>query len=248
MFVDRYDRQLHIAEWDVNSQNRLGKSRVTVVGAGGLGSPVLYYLATAGVGNLHLIDNDKVHISNLNRQILYTEQDIGRMKAKAAAQQLSELNSESNITYSTKELDAGNASELIPVSDLLIDCLDNFKTRFILNKYAVTQGIPLIHAGVHGFSGQLTTIIPKQTPCLECLFSGLEDPADENGRRLRTPVLGAVVGVMGSLQAVEAIKVITGIGVPYAGRIAVYEGLQGTLSEMQVERNRHCPVCANAQQ
>ncbi len=242
--MDRYDRQLQIAEWDTESQDRLSECRVTVVGAGGLGSPVLYYLAAAGVGNLHLIDNDKVHLSNLNRQILYTERDIGRMKAEAAAHRLSELNAESKITYSTTELDAGNASDLIPASDLIVDCLDNFKTRFILNKYAVTRETPLIHAGVHGFRGQLTTIIPKATPCLECLFSGLEDPADKSGHKLRTPVVGAVVGVMGSLQAVEAIKVITGIGGPYTGRLAVYDGLQGTLSEIQVERNRHCAVCA----
>ncbi len=243
--MDRYERQLQIAEWDTESQDRLSKSRITVVGAGGLGSPVLYYLAAAGAGNLHLIDSDRVQISNLNRQILYTERDVGRMKAEAAAQRLSELNAEINITFSTEELDAANVSGLIPASDLLIDCLDNFKTRFILNKYAVTRGVPLIHAGVHGFSGQLTTIIPKTTPCLECLFSELKDPTDKSGHKLSTPVVGAVVGVMGGLQAVEAIKVITGIGTPYTGRLAVYDGLQGSLSEMQVERNRHCCVCAN---
>ncbi len=246
--MDRYDRQLQIPAWDTECQTRLSEARVTVVGAGGLGSPVLYYLAAAGVGNLHLIDNDKVHKSNLNRQILYIEQDVGKLKAEVAAKRLSELNTENNISFSSAELNATNAAELIPASDLLIDCLDNFRTRFILNEHVVTRGIPLIHAGVHGFKGQLTTIIPHQTPCLECLFSGLVDPVDERGDKLRTPVLGAAVGVMGSLQAVEAIKVITDIGVPYAGTLALYDGLQGTLSNIQVERTPHCRVCAKTPQ
>ncbi len=240
----RYIRQLKIQQWGETAQHKLQSAHITVVGTGGLGSPVLYYLAAAGVGKLRFIDGDKVDISNLNRQILFSEEDIGAYKAQRAAEKITALNSEIELEYVTDILTAENIETLIPDSDVIVDCLDNFSTRFVLNKYAVSRTIPLVHGGIHGFSGQLTTIIPGETPCLECLFAGMEDPTQEAGARIPSPVLGAVVGVIGSLQALEAIKIVSNVGTAYAQRLLIYDGLSGNFNEIEVARDVNCPVCA----
>lgn len=241
---ERYTRQLKITQWGEAVQHKLESAHITVVGTGGLGSPVLYYLAAAGVGKLRLIDGDKVDISNLNRQILFAEGDIGAYKAQRAAEKIGALNSNIEIEYITDTLTAENIDRLIPQSDVIVDCLDNFSSRFVLNKQAVSLAIPLVHAGIHSFSGQLTTIIPGKTPCLECLFAGMKDPALESGARIPSPVLGAVVGVMGSLQALEAIKIAGNLGAAYTQRLLIYDGLSGSFKEIEVARNMNCTVCS----
>ena len=241
---ERYTRQLKITQWGEAVQHKLESTHITVVGTGGLGSPVLYYLAAAGVGKLRLIDGDKVDISNLNRQILFTEGDIGAYKAQRAAEKIGALNSNIELEYIADTLTAENIETLIPATDVVVDCLDNFSTRFVLNKYAVSRTIPLVHAGIHSFSGQLTTIIPGKTPCLECLFAGIKDPTLESGARVPSPVLGAVVGVMGSLQALEAIKIAGNVGSTYAQRLLIYDGLSGSFNEIEVARDMNCTVCA----
>lgn len=244
---ERYARQLAVEQWGESEQCRLKAARVTVVGTGGLGSPVTLYLAAAGVGTLYLIDDDTVSLSNLNRQILFSESDIGLNKAEQAARRLSALNTGITVDFSSSRVTAENCDELFPETEIIVDCLDNYATRFALNRYAVGKRIPLVHAGIHGFNGQLTTILPGKTPCLECLFAGLEDPADEAGERLRSPAIGAAVGAIGSLQALEVIKLITGIGALYTERLMVFEGLDGVFDEISVKRDKNCPVCSEIQ-
>jgi len=242
--LERYSRQLHIPEWGEAQQKKLHTSRVTVVGAGGLGSPVLSYLTAAGVGHLHIVDNDSVSLSNLNRQVLYTEQDIGSDKAKRAAEKLSSLNSEVNISGKTAKLNAENAKTLLADSDVLVDCLDNYAARFIMNKFAVFHQVPLIHAGIHGFNGQLTTILPGTTPCLQCIFAGFqEESRGGSDQKPPTPALGAVVGIIGGLQALEAIKIITGIGELFTHRLLIFDGINGTFDEMEIKRDENCEIC-----
>ncbi|MCF7948771.1 MAG: HesA/MoeB/ThiF family protein [Spirochaetia bacterium] len=241
---ERYTRQLKIPQWGEAAQQKLQAAHITVVGTGGLGSPVLYYLAAAGAGKLRLIDGDKVDISNLNRQILFAEEDIGKYKAQRAAEKIGALNSDIELEFIAETLTAENIEALIPATDVIVDCLDNFSTRFVLNKHAVSRAIPLVHAGIHSFSGQLTTILPGRTPCLECLFAGMKDPTLESGARIPSPVLGAVVGVIGSLQALEAIKIAGQVGNAYAQRLLIYDGLSGNFNEIEVVRDVNCPVCA----
>ena len=241
---DRYSRQLNIPEWSEAEQEKVQSARVTVVGAGGLGSPVLSYLAAAGVGTLHIIDHDSVALSNLNRQVLYSEQDIGSYKAEKAAQRLASLNPEIDIHTTTAELNAENVVTLLSDSDILVDCLDNYAGRFILNEFAVLHGAPLVHAGIHGFNGQLTTIFPGRTPCLQCLFAGFQDETKKgSSQRLPSPALGAVVGAIGSLQALEVLKIITGIGELFTHRLLIFDGIHGTFDEMDIKRDENCEIC-----
>ncbi|MFW6208119.1 MAG: HesA/MoeB/ThiF family protein [Spirochaetota bacterium] len=241
---ERYTRQLAAEQWGEAEQGKLKLARVAVVGIGGLGSPVTLYLAAAGVGSLLLVDDDAVSLSNLNRQILFSEKDIGSNKAEQAARRISALNSELSVDFRTARVTDENCDELFSETDIIVDCLDNYTTRFAINRYAVRKRIPLVHAGIHGFNGQLTTILPGKTPCLECLFAGLEDPADKAGERLRSPAIGAVVGTIGSLQALEVLKMITGIGALYTERLMVFEGLNGAFDEIPVKRDKNCPVCS----
>lgn len=241
---ERYARQLATEQWGAAEQRKLKAARVTVTGAGGLGSPVALYLAAAGVGTILLIDDDTVSLSNLNRQILFSEKDIGLNKAEQAARRLSALNSEITVDFRSSRVSAENCDQLFSETDIIVDCLDNYATRFTINRYAVWKRIPLVHAGIHGFNGQLTTILPGQTPCLECLFAGLTDPAGNSGQPLLSPAIGAVVGAIGSLQALEVLKLITGIGALYTERLMVFEGLNGSIDEIPVKRDTNCPVCS----
>jgi molybdopterin-synthase adenylyltransferase len=240
---ERYARQLAAEQWGEAEQRKLKAAHVSIVGTGGLGSPVSLYLAAAGVGTIFLIDDDTVSVSNLNRQILFSESDIGLNKTEQAARRLAALNSGISIDFRMSRVNAENCEQLFPATDVIVDCLDNYAARFAINRYAVQQHIPLVHAGIHGFNGQLTTVLPGKTPCLECLFAGLADAADDSGERLRSPAVGAVVGAIGSLQALEVLKIITGIGELYTERLMIFEGLSGAFDEIPVKRNQNCPVC-----
>jgi adenylyltransferase/sulfurtransferase len=241
--LERYRRQMQIPGWNGKIQKKLDCAHVTVAGAGGLGSPVLLYLAAAGVGELHLIDGGRVSLANLNRQILYHEGDIGRSKARTAAFRLSEFNSGIHIDCTADYLREENIERTLSPTSLIVDCLDTYDDRFLLNRYAVQHRIPLVHGGIHGFNGQMTTIIPGETPCLECLYAGMQDERDDSGRPRQTPVAGAVAGVIGSLQAMEVIKFITGFGDLCTNRLLIYDGIGGRMDEIGINRDKNCALC-----
>ncbi|RLG83952.1 MAG: adenylyltransferase [Thermoprotei archaeon] len=234
--LERYSRQIMV--FGEEGQKKLKKSKVLVVGVGGLGSSVLYYLAAVGVGKLIIVDKEKVELSNLNRQIIHTTKDIGKEKAKSAEEKLRELNPNIDIeAYSTK-FNEDLAKELIPKIDVAIDALDNWDTRIILNKYCVKYKKPLVHAGVRESYGQLMVIIPGKGPCLHCVFP--RKPREEHP----FPILGPIPGVLGALEALEAIKIITGYGKPAVGKLLIFDGKNLTIDIINVQRNPNCPICS----
>lgn len=216
----------------------LGEKTVFVAGAGGLGSPVISYLAAAGVGTLRICDADRVERSNLNRQILYTQDVLGEPKAQSALAQMSRLNPEVNVKAFDVRLEAENAAKLIGQADILMDCLDNYESRLVLNQFAVKNSIPLVHAGVQAMHGQLTVIHTPETPCLRCL---LPKKTEEISPK---PIVGAAAGVVGSLQALEAIKYLTGIGTTLKGRLLMWDGMQMNSQIVPIKRRDNCPICS----
>ncbi|MHA1409600.1 MAG: HesA/MoeB/ThiF family protein [Candidatus Odinarchaeia archaeon] len=233
----RYDRQLKIENWGIEKQIKLKNAKIVVIGAGGLGSPAAIYLTAAGVGNILLVDNDKYELSNLNRQILATTEDIGKNKAEVGAEKLRALNPEINIESLTTTLNENNIKEIIKDATVVLDALDNWKTRFLINQYCVQSDIPLIHGGVTELGGQVITIIPKKGPCLNCLFKNV--PEEKKG----FAVVGVTPGIIGTIQALEAIKLITGIGTTLWNRILVFDGYESTFDYIPVKRNVNCDVC-----
>ena len=231
-----YSRQLGIPSWGAPAQEKLKNSKAFVAGTGGLGSPVLYYLAAAGIGTLLLCDYDKVEITNLNRQILHRYDRIGDLKVDSACQTLTDLNPFITVTPVHVKLTDKNAEAIIGDSDIIIDCLDNFETRHIINRVSVKKKIPMVHAGVAEFRGQLTFMHPPETPCLACFL-------DQKTRKNKIQVAGATPGVIGSLQAVEAIKFLAGFTPSLKNRLLFWDGLSMKFESITINRNPHCRVC-----
>jgi len=231
-----YSRQLIMAEIKEKGQKKFFKSSVLVVGCGGLGAPALYYLAAMGIGCLGVCDGDTVSFSNLNRQILYVKNDIEKPKAITAKKRLEALNPDLEIKAYDQFMDIQLADELIPKYDVIVDCLDNFETRFILNDKCVKACKPLIHGGVNGFSGQLMTIIPGKGPCLRCLFpNGIR----ENNKEKPPGVIGPTPGVIGAMQALETAKYLLGLEVCDDG-LVTYDGLSLTMEKVFLEPSITC--------
>jgi molybdopterin-synthase adenylyltransferase len=235
-----YSRQLGIASWGAAAQEKLKNSKAFVAGTGGLGSPVLFYLAAAGVGTLLLCDYDIIEITNLNRQILHQYSRIGEPKVDSACETLTNLNPFITVTPIRAKLTRKNADTIIGDSDIIIDCLDNFETRHILNHVSVERRIPMIHAGVAEFRGQLTFMHPPETPCLACFM-------DHKSAKKKIQVAGATPGVIGSLQAVEAIKYLSGYAPSLKNRLLFWDGLAMKFETITVKRNPRCRVCKNAE-
>jgi adenylyltransferase/sulfurtransferase len=231
-----YRRQITIGDWGIEGQEKLKDAGVFVAGAGGLGSAVLYYLAVAGVGNITLCDVDDIELSNLNRQILHTHKNIGMPKADSAAMTLSAANPFITITKVRDRITEGNAEALVGTSDIMIDCLDNHETRHVLNRVSVASGIPMVHAGVSDFHGQITFIQSPDTPCLACFY-----PLESQRREV--PVVGCTPAVLGSLEALEALKYITGIGETLKGKLLLFDGLATEFYTMNLEKAPGCRVC-----
>lgn len=238
--AERYQRQEAIDAIGAEGQKKLAAKRVTVIGAGGLGSPVLTYLAQAGVGTLRLIDFDTVGTTNLNRQFLYTEKDIGRKKADAAKEKLMLLNSEILIEARDAKLTKENAEELIGEADAVVSCLDSISARLIAGEVCIRKNIPLVEGGVSGFFG-FVMCVGGDGPCLECLGY------DESMNQKNIPALGAVCGVIGSLQAAECLKILLGAGEPLYGRMIQYDGLSGSFDEITVKRKEDCRLHMRAE-
>ncbi len=240
---ERYARQLALPSWGEEAQLKLKASTVFVAGAGGLGSAVVLYLAAAGVGRIRVCDRDTVELSNLNRQILHAERGMGMKKAVSAREGVGRLNSEVDVVSLAAEMTERNIVELAAGADILLDCLDNVPTRLILNQLSVSAHLPLVHAGVRGLGGQLSFLRPPATACLACFlqeaFIG-EPVAAPPGP---PPILGAVAGAMGCLQALEALKYLTGIGECAENRIIFLDGETMRFDAVEIARNPGCPVC-----
>lgn len=238
---ERYTRQLLIPGWDEGAQEKLKQARVLIAGAGGLGSPVAYYLAAAGIGTIVICDDGKLELSNCNRQILYWETDLGVAKAEAAAERIYEFNRDIEIIPEATKLDDSTITALAEGADLIMDCLDNFETRYVLNRYTVEHAVPFVHAGVSGFAGQISFIQPPETPCLSCIFPEVPPPEG------LIPVAGATVGVVGSLAALEACKYLTGIGGTLKNKLLIWDGEEQIFDTVEIIKSESCPVCGNEQ-
>jgi molybdopterin/thiamine biosynthesis adenylyltransferase/rhodanese-related sulfurtransferase len=245
---ERYGRHLTIPEVGEEGQAKLLASRVLLVGAGGLGSPAAYYLAAAGVGRLGIVDDDRVDRSNLQRQILHTDERVGRLKVDSAREALQALNPRVEIDTWAERLDAGNVERLFHGHDVVVDGADNFPTRYLVNDASVKLGLPNVHASVYRFEGQLSVFWPSRPerpgPCYRCLYP--EPPPPELAPSCaEAGVLGVLPGVMGLLQAVETIKVLLGIGEPLVGTLLQFDALESRFTKLRLDRDPECGYCAD---
>ena len=241
----RYSRHLLIPEVGSAGQAKLLESKVLLIGAGGLGSPAALYLAAAGVGTIGIIDFDVVDLSNLQRQVLHTSDRIGEKKVESARKTLTALNPDVTVVGHEEMLVADNVDRVIAGYDVILDGTDTFETRYILNDAAVVAGIPVVHASVFRFEGQLTTFVPYEGPCYRCLYPTPPPPELAPGCSV-AGVLGVVPGIMGLLQANEVLKLLLGIGETLAGRLLLFDALETEFTELRLKRDPDCPVCSNA--
>jgi adenylyltransferase/sulfurtransferase len=240
--VRRYSRHLIIPDIGMTGQKRLKNARVLCVGAGGLGSPALLYLAAAGVGTLGVIDFDVVDESNLQRQIIHGQSDVGRSKAESARDSIQELNPLVNVVLHEERLDSDNAMRIFEPYDLIVDGTDNFATRYLVNDACVLLGKPYVWGSIYRFDGQASVFWAEHGPCYRCLYPeppppGMVPSCAEGG------VLGVLCASIGSIQVNEAIKLITGIGEPLAGRLMIYDALEMSYRTVQIRKDPECPVC-----
>jgi molybdopterin/thiamine biosynthesis adenylyltransferase/rhodanese-related sulfurtransferase len=238
----RYARHMVMPEVGPEGQGKLQQSKVLFIGAGGLGSPGLLYLAAAGVGTIGIVDFDVVDLSNLQRQVVHAENRIGMKKTESAAMTIKALNPEVKVVQHVEMLTEDNVDRLIADYDLVIDGTDTFETRYTLNDAAVRLAIPVVHASVFRFEGQLTVFVPFEGPCYRCLYPTPPPPELAPGCSV-AGVLGVVPGVMGLLQATEAIKLLLNLGDPLVGRLLIWDALDGTFSEVKLRRDPMCPAC-----
>ncbi|MCS7120550.1 MAG: HesA/MoeB/ThiF family protein [Nitrososphaerota archaeon] len=234
---ERYQRQILIDGWGVEGQRKLRAATVAVVGVGGLGCTSSIQLVVTGVGKLILIDHDKVSLSDLNRQILYSSPDVGKYKVEVASVKLRLLNPDVQVEAYVESVDEENVSFLLKDAEVIVDGLDKWKTRFIINDYCLERRVPFVHAGVSGFCGQISTILPGKGPCLRCIFP--QEPAEKDV----VPVLSATPALLASLQAMEVIKLLLGIGKPLIGKLLFIDGEESSFEVIDVKINPNCPVC-----
>ncbi|HEV3391864.1 MAG TPA: molybdopterin-synthase adenylyltransferase MoeB [Solirubrobacteraceae bacterium] len=240
---ERYSRHLLLPEVGLDGQQKLLDARVLLLGAGGLGSPAALYLAAAGVGTLGIVDNDEVDLSNLQRQVIHSSERIGVSKVDSAEQTINALNPDVNVEKYPVRLGADNIVEIISGYDVIVDGLDNFPTRYLLNDASVRLGIPVVSAAILGFEGQLSVFKPHDGPCYRCLFP-VPPPAELAPSCGANGVLGVLPGTMGLLQATEVIKLILGEGEPLIGRLLMYDALSARVTEVKVRRDPDCPICS----
>jgi len=239
--IERYARHLVLAEIGGPGQQKLAAARVLIVGAGGVGGPAALYLAAAGVGTLGLVDPDTVALSNLQRQILFTGEDIGRPKVEAGAMRLTALNPNVRIEPHPMPLTTDNAADLIAGHDLVVDGTDDFATRFAVNAACVAAGVPLVSGALGRWSGQVGVFTGR--PCYQCLVPEIPPDAETCAR---VGVVGALAGVIGAMVALEAIKLITDAGQPLVGKLMLYEGLSATTRTVRITPDPACPVCGGS--
>ena len=240
----RYDRHIIIPEFNLEGQKKLKAAKVLVIGSGGLGSPLLQYLAAAGVGTIGIVDFDVVDTSNLQRQIIHKLEDVDKPKVESAARSIAQLNPDVKVIGHRTQLTSHNAFDIISQYDLVINGSDNFPTRYLVNDACVILGKPLVDASIFRFEGQVTVFdTAHDGPCYRCLYPDPPPPGEvpscaEGG------VFGVLPGIIGSLEAVEAIKLILGQGTTLAGRLLTYDALEAEFREMKVTKDKNCPVCS----
>ncbi len=240
--LQRYKRNILLSEIGCAGQERLLASKVLIIGVGGLGSPVAMYLGAAGVGTLGLVDDDLVDISNLQRQVLYTEESIGLFKAKEAAKRISSNNSDVKVQIHLEKFTELTASALLKAYDFIIDATDSIITKFLINDCCIAEKKPFCHGGVVDFIGQVMTVIPGKTACYRCLFK--KPPEGKAAAKCSDGgVLGSVAATIGSIQATEAIKFITGREELLTDRLLIYEALNSDFRKIDFKRDLTCPVC-----
>lgn len=232
----RYDRQILYQDWGEEGQKKVKNATVFIAGVGGLGGTVSIYLAVAGVGKLRICDNGWVELSNLNRQILYTDQDIDKLKVVSAQERIKSLNPHITVEYFLEEISRDNIDHLVGESAIMVDCLDNFETRYILNEYAVAKKLAFVHAGVEGLAGQITFIQPPETPCLRCIIPEAPPPKT-------FPIIGTTPGILGCLEANEVLKYLTGIGSTLKKILMIWNGDEAEFHRIEVDKDPHCPIC-----
>jgi molybdopterin/thiamine biosynthesis adenylyltransferase/rhodanese-related sulfurtransferase len=243
----RYARHIVLPGVGAVGQQRLLNSSVAVIGAGGLGSPAIMYLAAAGVGTIGIVDDDEVELSNLQRQVLHGSDDIGRPKTESAMETARGINPEPRIKTHQVRLAADNAEEILRGYDVVIDGTDNLATRYLLNDASIRLHIPVVHGSVFRFEGQVSVFTPYEGPCYRCLFPE-PPPADLVPSCAEAGVFGVVPGVVGTMQATEAIKLILGLGSPLTGRLVTYDALEQDIHTVRFQRNPDCSSCGDPNQ
>ena len=238
----KYSRQIMLPQIDIDGQDKLSQSHVLIIGLGGLGSPVAMYLATSGIAEITLIDDDKVDISNLQRQIIHQHNSNGMNKVASAKERLETLNPECKINTISKRLSENELNLLIQKINVVADCSDNFETRFLINKVCFENKTPLVSGAAIKWEGQLTTfMMDGKSPCYRCLYddnSSTDQSCSQNG------IVGPVVGIIGSMQALEIIKVITGAGIPAVAELTLLDGLDMSFNKIKYAKKNDCPVCS----
>lgn len=239
MDLERYNRNILVPQVGENGQEKLNSAKVLIAGAGGLGSTVIANLSALGIGNIGIVDNDVLELSNLNRQYIHKYENIGKIKVESAKEWIKAFNPEINVEVFQTRLDNENFKDIIKNYDLIIDCFDSYKSKFLLNKISIDSGKTLIHGGVSEFYGQVTTIVPKKTACLECILPDYEESAYSI-----KGVLSPAVTTIASIQSMESCKIILGIDSSLENKLLTYNGLKMEFKKINIEKNLHCRLCS----
>ena len=245
MQIERYSRHIILEEIGGEGQEKLLASKVLIIGAGGLGSPIALYLGAAGVGTIGIVDGDTVNLSNLQRQVIHHTEDLGSNKVDSAKLRIASINPDVEVKTYKKFVKADNIREIIRDYDFVIDGTDNFGTKFLINDACYFEGKPFSHAGILRFNGQLMTVLPGRSACYRCVFNS-PPPANAVLSCSRAGVLGAIAGTIGSLQAAEAVKYLLGIGELLTDSLLTYDALTMNFRRVQVGRNDDCPLCGKS--
>ena len=242
--LERYSRHILLKDVGVEGQEKILSSKVLIIGAGGLGAPVALYLAAAGVGSLAIVDGDKVELSNLQRQIIHFTKDISTPKVTSAAEKISELNPDVKVHTIQEHVFAHNIRDIIRGYDFIIDGTDNFAAKFLINDACVLEHIPYSHGGILRFTGQTMTIVPGQSACYRCVFSA-PPPKNAVPTCSQAGVLGAIAGMLGTIQAAEALKFITGVGTPLVNKLLTFDALDMSFRNVKLRHRADCAICGN---
>ncbi|MCQ2493340.1 MAG: molybdopterin-synthase adenylyltransferase MoeB [Lachnospiraceae bacterium] len=242
--IERYSRHIILKEVGAKGQKKLMNGKVLIIGAGGLGAPAAMYLAAAGVGTIGIVDADEVDLSNLQRQIIHGTADIGKAKVKSAKETMEAMNPDVTVKTYRMFVDSTNIRELVREYDFVIDGTDNFPAKFLINDACVLEGKPFSHAGIIRFKGQLMTYVPGKGPCYRCVFKN-PPPKDAVPTCKQAGVIGAMGGVIGSLQAMEAVKYLIGVGEPLTGALLTYDALDMKFNKIKIKRDCKCAVCGD---